>query len=114
MVCLGRPYHLKFFKGCLSQILLIPFLNTLTQMFDWILNTPLLDILLSAYQIYLQQESRTSIFKVFKFSMNFYVKIVNSYKFYRVGNTKNMSMGVCSNQCFKRPAFADVLQNRCS
>ena len=27
---LGRPYHFKFFKGCLPQILLGPFLNTLT------------------------------------------------------------------------------------
>ena len=31
MVCLGRPYHFKFFKDCLPQILLGPFLNTLTQ-----------------------------------------------------------------------------------
>ena len=30
MLCLGRPYHIKFFKGCLPQILLDPFLNTLT------------------------------------------------------------------------------------
>ena len=30
--CLDRPYHLKSFKGCLPQILLGPFLNTLTQM----------------------------------------------------------------------------------
>ena len=28
MVCLSRPYHFKFFKGCLPQILLSPFLNT--------------------------------------------------------------------------------------
>ena len=28
----GRPYHFKFFKGCLPQILLGPFLNTLTHM----------------------------------------------------------------------------------
>ena len=28
----GRPYHLKFFKGCLPQILLGPFLNILTHM----------------------------------------------------------------------------------
>ena len=27
---LGRPYHFKFFKGCLPQILLGPFLNTLS------------------------------------------------------------------------------------
>ena len=32
MVCLGKPYHLKFFKGSLLQILLGPFLNTLTLM----------------------------------------------------------------------------------
>ena len=31
MVCLGRPYHFHFFKGCLPQILLGPFLNTLSQ-----------------------------------------------------------------------------------
>ena len=31
MVCLSRPYHFKFFKSCISQILLGPFLNTLTQ-----------------------------------------------------------------------------------
>ena len=30
LVCLGRPDHFKFFKGCLSQILFGPFLNTLT------------------------------------------------------------------------------------
>ena len=30
MVCLGRPYHFKFFKGCLPQILFDPFLNTLS------------------------------------------------------------------------------------
>ena len=32
MVCLGRPYHFKFFKDCLPQILLGPFLNILSQM----------------------------------------------------------------------------------
>ena len=32
MVGLNRPYHFKFFKGCLTQILFGPFLNTLTQM----------------------------------------------------------------------------------
>ena len=30
MVCLSRSYHFKFFKGCLQQTLLGPFLNTLT------------------------------------------------------------------------------------
>ena len=28
MVCLGRPFHFKFFKACLPQILLGQFLNT--------------------------------------------------------------------------------------
>ena len=32
MVCLGRQYPFKFFKGCLPQILLSPFLNTLSHM----------------------------------------------------------------------------------
>ena len=31
--CLSRPYHLKFFKGCLPQILPGPFLNTLSHLF---------------------------------------------------------------------------------
>ena len=30
MVSLSRPYHFKSFKGCLPQILLGPFLNTLS------------------------------------------------------------------------------------
>ena len=29
-----RPYHCRFFKGCLPQILLGPFMNTLTQFFS--------------------------------------------------------------------------------
>ena len=29
VVCLARPYHFKFFKGCLPQILLGPFLDIL-------------------------------------------------------------------------------------
>ena len=33
MVCLNRPYHFKFFKGCLPQISLGPFLNTLSHLF---------------------------------------------------------------------------------
>ena len=32
MVCLSRPYHFKFLKGCLPQISLGPFLNTLCNM----------------------------------------------------------------------------------
>ena len=31
MVCRGRPYHCSFFKGFLPQILLGPFLNTLSK-----------------------------------------------------------------------------------
>ena len=31
MVCLSRAYHFKFCKGCLPQIFLGPFLNTLPQ-----------------------------------------------------------------------------------
>ena len=32
IVCLGRSYHFKIFKGSLTQILLGPFLNTLTHL----------------------------------------------------------------------------------
>ena len=38
MVCLSRPYVFKFYEGCLSQILLIPSLNTLTQINDLLPN----------------------------------------------------------------------------
>ena len=31
-VCLGRPYHFKFYKGCILLILLGPFVNTLTHL----------------------------------------------------------------------------------
>ena len=34
MVCLGRPYYFKYFKGSLPQILLGQFLSTLTHMFS--------------------------------------------------------------------------------
>ena len=33
MVCPSRTYRLKFFKGCLPEILLGPFLNALTHTF---------------------------------------------------------------------------------
>ena len=33
MVYLNRPYHFKFFKDCLPQMLLGPFLNALFQIF---------------------------------------------------------------------------------
>ena len=36
MVCLGRPGHFTFFKGCLPQILFGPFLNTLTHSFHYL------------------------------------------------------------------------------
>ena len=32
MTCLNRPYHLKFFKGCLPQMLLGPLLNIFSQL----------------------------------------------------------------------------------
>ena len=37
MVCLSRQYRFDLFKGCLPQILLSPFLNTLSQVFPKIL-----------------------------------------------------------------------------
>ena len=32
-MCLSRPYYVKFFKGCLPQVLLGSFLNTLSHIF---------------------------------------------------------------------------------
>ena len=37
MVCLGRPYYFKFFKGSFPQILLGPFLNTLNHLYHALL-----------------------------------------------------------------------------
>ena len=42
MVCLSRPYHFKFFKGCLPQILLGPFLNTLNQILSLLFQVEIL------------------------------------------------------------------------
>ena len=39
MVCQSRPYHFKFFKGCLPQILLGPFLNNLIPLFRELFRT---------------------------------------------------------------------------
>ena len=33
--CFNRSYHFNFFKGCLPQILLGPFINTLSHLFIW-------------------------------------------------------------------------------
>ena len=33
MVCLNRPWQFKLFKGCLPQILIGPFLNTLSRIY---------------------------------------------------------------------------------
>ena len=38
MVTLGRPYHFKFFKDCLLEILLGSFLNPLTHI--WLTENP--------------------------------------------------------------------------
>ena len=38
MVCLGRPYHLKFFNSCLPQILLGPLLNILSHLMRLVFN----------------------------------------------------------------------------
>ena len=35
MVCLSRPYHFRFFKGCGPEILLRPFLNILTRLLNY-------------------------------------------------------------------------------
>ena len=36
MVCQGRTYHFKFFKGCLPQISVCLLLNTLSQIRLWV------------------------------------------------------------------------------
>ena len=40
---ISRPYHFKFFKGCHPQILLRPFLNTLTHVSSDVNNKILVD-----------------------------------------------------------------------
>ena len=36
-ICWGRPYYFNFFKGCLPQILLGPFWNTLSQILTYLI-----------------------------------------------------------------------------
>ena len=38
MICLSRLYHIKSFKGCLPQISIVPFLNTLSHVHSVKLN----------------------------------------------------------------------------
>ena len=40
MVCLSRPYPFKFFKGCVPQILIVPFLNILSHLSLDVILTP--------------------------------------------------------------------------
>ena len=54
MVCLSRPYPFKFFKGCLPQILLRPFLNILFQIPLWVTIWPAIG------------NTRTNIWNIFK------------------------------------------------
>ena len=62
MVCLGTSYHFKFFKGFLSQILLGPFLNTLTQMKALYIWTCCAD---SVLKCMIQKETRLNLVSIF-------------------------------------------------
>ena len=39
MICFNRPYHIKYFKGYLSQILLGRFFNTFANLYSLTLST---------------------------------------------------------------------------
>ena len=49
----SRMDQVKFFKGCLPQVLLGPFLNTLSHIFDSVINTPSLIATLQTWLPYL-------------------------------------------------------------
>ena len=64
MVCLSRPYQFKFFKGCLPQISLGPFLNTLSHL--WL-----------RVSKWLKSEAHSEPYPTS--NMELYVKLVNSF-----------------------------------
>ena len=77
MVCLNRPYQLRFFKGCIPKILLGPFLNTLSQVFHRKIALNIF-IRLPEKQVHLfrkidgfQQQLHKKWYSVGKFSINF-------------------------------------------
>ena len=57
MVCLSRPYHFNFLKGCLPKILFGPFLNTLNHFFIPGIQPNLLELL----ALYILQSNRTTV-----------------------------------------------------
>ena len=87
MVCLSRPYHFNFFKGCLLETLLGPFLYTLTQNTD---QTSLINISMffkgTLIQIYVHIKAIPSKFNsiplihILKILELFTRKVVNFFK----------------------------------
>ena len=69
----ARRYHFKFFKGCLPQILLGQFLNTLTNSSSWAYGYFALFILFfqSFWSINLPNEILLNVYKIFPTSMFF-------------------------------------------
>ena len=57
----GRPYHFKFFKGCLPQILLGLFLNTLSRIF------------------FLENDSNTKNLKNIKIKWGMFLNLLNKF-----------------------------------
>ena len=83
--CLGRPYHFEFFKSCLPQILLGPFLNTLTQILLQILLNPNIVTDIVEYALFAIGPN----YPVVRFHMKkFKIKTNNSNTFIRDAQTK--------------------------
>ena len=104
MVCLRRPYHFKFFKGCLPQILLSPFLSTLSDMIVHGNSDPCLTI--KHFQEALQPESQLCTgwsfcwirFKRSNILMKNYRLVPEGHQYLKVSNIWNCRCYLFSNE----------------
>ena len=64
-----RPYHFNFFKGCLSQILLRPFLNTLTHI-SVVVNFAIVEEFFSTMPVS-SDKAKTKYLKKYMFKVNY-------------------------------------------
>ena len=83
-LCLSRPYTFKFFKGCLSQILLRPLLNTLSHLSLHHINKYNLCTNVSARYCYLKQTgNHPLLFFYFLFHLVAFLIILSIFHKYR-------------------------------
>ena len=104
IICLRRPYHFKFFKGYLPQILLGPFLSTLSDMIVHGNSDPCLTI--KHFHEALQPESQLCTgwsfcwirFKTSNILMKNYRLVPEGHQYLKVSNIWNCRCYLFSNE----------------